>query len=159
MKILHKFILESMVQKNNYLWEIDGLNDGFNPTMTLCVRYEFTQLWYPRPIGWWYPGPMLNRINRVFILIRCIFFESLFRKNPQVKRAWLRAIWDGWLTEKFSRVRMSEDKVRTKDWCWSVGIISDFRELLGVSIVGLRVDGVLQMVSEPTLTVSWACVG
>jgi hypothetical protein len=38
--------------------------------------------------------------------------------------------------ESFSRVRMSEDKVCTKDPCWSVGIIYDPRELPGVSIVG-----------------------
>jgi hypothetical protein len=31
---------------------------------------------------------------------------------------------------------MSEDKVRTKDSCWSVGTIYDPRELLGVSTVG-----------------------
>jgi hypothetical protein len=43
-----------------------------------------------------YPGPRLNRINRVFIPTRCIFFfGSLSRKNLQVKRAWLGAIWDG----------------------------------------------------------------
>jgi hypothetical protein len=35
-----------------------------------------------------------------------------------------------------SRVRMSENKVRTKDPCWSVGTIYDLRELPGVSIVG-----------------------
>jgi hypothetical protein len=37
---------------------------------------------------------------------------------------------------KFSRVRMSEDKVRTKDSCWSVGTIYDPRELSEVSTVG-----------------------
>jgi hypothetical protein len=31
--------------------------------------------------------------------------------------------------------------VRTKDSCWSVGIIYDPRELLGVSTTGLGVDG------------------
>jgi hypothetical protein len=31
---------------------------------------------------------------------------------------------------------MSEDKVRTKDSCWSVGAIDDSRELPGVSIAG-----------------------
>jgi hypothetical protein len=36
----------------------------------------------------------------------------------------------------FSRVRMSEDKVCTKDSCWSVGIIYDPRELPGVSTAG-----------------------
>jgi hypothetical protein len=33
-------------------------------------------------------------------------------------------------------VRMSEDKVRTKDSCWSVGTIYDPRELPGVSTAG-----------------------
>jgi hypothetical protein len=41
---------------------------------------------------------------------------------------------------------MSEDKVRTKDSCWSMGIIYDPRELPGVSTVGTRLDGVLQEV-------------
>jgi hypothetical protein len=83
------------------------------------------------------PGPRLNRINRVIISTRCIFFfGSLSQKNLQVKRAWLGAIWDGWPTGKFSRVRMSEDKVRTKDLCWSVGTIYDPRELPGVSTAG-----------------------
>jgi hypothetical protein len=39
------------------------------------------------------PSPRLNRINRVYIPTRCIFFfGSLARKNLQVKRAWLGAI-------------------------------------------------------------------
>jgi hypothetical protein len=54
---------------------------------------------------------------------------------------------------------MSEDKVHTKDLCWSVGTIYDPSELSGVSTAGLRLDGVLQVVSEPTLTVSRECVG
>jgi hypothetical protein len=42
------------------------------------------------------PGPRLNRINRVIISTKCIFFfGSLSQKNLQVKRAWLGAIWDG----------------------------------------------------------------
>jgi hypothetical protein len=46
--------------------------------------------------GMGYPGPRLNRINRVFIPTRCIFFfGSLPLNNLQVKRAWLGAIWDG----------------------------------------------------------------
>jgi hypothetical protein len=87
--------------------------------------------------GWWYSGQRFNRINNVIIPTRCIFFfGSLSRKNLQVKRAWLGAIWDGWPTGKFSRVRMSEDKVRIKDLCWSVGTIYDPRELPGVSTAG-----------------------
>jgi hypothetical protein len=54
---------------------------------------------------------------------------------------------------------MSEDKVRTKDLCWSVGMIYDPRELPAVSTAGLGLDMVLQVVSKPTLTVSRACVG
>ena len=54
---------------------------------------------------------------------------------------------------------MSEDKVRTKDSCWSVGTIYDPRELPGVSTAGPGLDAVLQVVSEPTLVVSQACVG
>jgi hypothetical protein len=53
---------------------------------------------------------------------------------------------------------MSEDKVRTKDPCWSVGTIYDPSELAGVSTAGPGFGGVLQVVSEPTLAVSWACV-
>jgi hypothetical protein len=38
--------------------------------------------------GMGYPSPRLNRINRVIISTRCIFFfGSLSRKNLQVKRA------------------------------------------------------------------------
>jgi hypothetical protein len=44
---------------------------------------------------------------------------------------------------KFSRVRMSEDKVRPKELCWSVGTIYDPRELPGVSTVGPGMNGVL----------------
>jgi hypothetical protein len=49
--------------------------------------------------------------------------------------------------------------VRTKDSCWYLGTIYDPRELLGVSTTGPIVDGVLQVVSETTLTVSQARVG
>ena len=52
---------------------------------------------------------------------------------------------------------MSEEKVHTKDLCWSVGMIYDPRGLSGVSIVSSRVDRVLQMVSESTLVVSRTC--
>jgi hypothetical protein len=44
----------------------------------------------------------------------------------------------------FSRVHMSEDKVRTKDLCWSVGMVYDPRGLPGVSTAGPGVDVVLQ---------------
>jgi hypothetical protein len=51
-------------------------------------------------------------------------------------------------------VRMSEDKVCTKDSCWPVRMIYDPRELPRVSVAGLGVDKMLQMVSEPILVVS-----
>jgi hypothetical protein len=41
-------------------------------------------------------------------------------------------------------VRMSEDKVHTKDPCLSMETIYDPRELPGVSTAGPRMDGVLQ---------------
>jgi len=99
-------------------------------------------LWYPGPRRWWYPDPRLNIINRVLISTRCIFFfESLSQKNLQVNRACLGAILDEWPTGKFSRVRMSEDKVRTKDSCWSVGTIYDPKELARVSTAGREWTG------------------
>jgi hypothetical protein len=56
-------------------------------------------------------------------------------------------------------VRMSEDKVRTKDPCWSMGTIYDPRKLPEVSTVRPGVDEVLQVVSKSTLAVSRVCVG
>jgi hypothetical protein len=60
---------------------------------------------------------------------------------------------------KFSWVRMSKDKVHTKGSCWFVGTIYDPSELPGLSIADPRVDTMLQVVSEPILAVSQACVG
>jgi hypothetical protein len=54
--------------------------------------------------------------------------------------------WDGWLTKKFSSVRMSEDKVREKDSCLFVGMIYGPRGLPVVSITSPGVDEVLQLV-------------
>jgi hypothetical protein len=60
--------------------------------------------------------------------------------------------WNEWTTGKFSRVRMSEDKVHTKDSCWFVKMIYNPRGLRGVSTAGPGVDGVLQMASESSLS-------
>jgi hypothetical protein len=59
----------------------------------------------------------------------------------------------------FLVVRMSEDKVRTKDTCWYVEMVYDPRGLTGVSTAGSGVDEVLQMVSDLTLVDSHVCVG
>jgi hypothetical protein len=82
------------------------------------------------PPGWWYPSSRFNRINWISIPTRCIFFfGSLSRKNLQVKCARLGEIWDGWPTKMFSWVRMGENKLHTKDSCWSVRTIYDPSEL------------------------------
>ena len=57
-----------------------------------------------------------------------------------------------------SRVRMSEDKVCRKDWCWSVMAVYVLGKLLDVSGPGLVEAGRYRMVSELTLTVSQARV-
>jgi hypothetical protein len=41
---------------------------GLKPTSTMIS-------W---PLGWWYPSPRLNGINRVLISIRCIFFSEAY---------------------------------------------------------------------------------
>jgi hypothetical protein len=56
-------------------------------------------------------------------------------------------------------VRTGEDKVRIKDTCWSMGMIYGPRGLPKVSIAGLGVDGMLQMVSELTLMVFTSVCG
>jgi hypothetical protein len=49
--------------------------------------------------------------------------------------------WEWWPTGKSSRVHMSEDKVCTKDLCWSMKMVYDPRELVGViSNTGPGVD-------------------
>jgi hypothetical protein len=54
---------------------------------------------------------------------------------------------------------MSEDKVRTNDSCWCMGMFYNSRGLPGVSTIDPGVDDVLQMASEPILAVLYACVG
>jgi hypothetical protein len=49
-------------------------------------------------------------------------------------------------------MRMSEDKVRTKDPCWSVGAIYDPRELSGVSTAG---PGIGRGVTPSLLVLRW----
>ena len=49
---------------------------------------------------------------------------------------------------------MSEDKVRRKDWCWSVRVVLVLVKLPDVSGPSLVGAGLYRMVSEPTLVVS-----
>jgi hypothetical protein len=52
---------------------------------------------------------------------------------------------------------MSEDKVRTKDFCWSVGTIYNPRKLLGVSTTGLGIGrGVTTRLAEECKAVEQA---
>jgi hypothetical protein len=91
--------------------------------------------------GWiaLYPGRRLNRIDRILIATRCIFFSrSLLERTSRLSVIDSKQFWDRWLTEKFSLVRMSEDKVRTKNLCWSVGMVYGSR---GLSIASNLLDG------------------
>jgi hypothetical protein len=54
---------------------------------------------------------------------------------------------------------MSEDKVCTKDSCWSVGMIYDPRGLPGVSTAGTGVDGVLQKGEGIVILIVLPCYG
>ena len=53
---------------------------------------------------------------------------------------------------------MSEDKVRRKDWCWSVRAVYILGKLSDVSGPSLEEAGSYRMISEPTLVVSRARV-
>ena len=53
---------------------------------------------------------------------------------------------------------MSEDKVRRKDWCWSMRAVYILVKLPDVSGPSLGEVGRYRMVSEPTLAVSRARV-
>ena len=61
--------------------------------------------------------------------------------------------------ESSSRMRMSEDKVCTKDLCWSVRAVYVLYKLPDVSRPGLEEAVHYRMVSEPTLAVSRARTG
>jgi hypothetical protein len=69
----------------------------------------------------WHPGTRLNSIDKDTHTnkLQLIFWKTI-KKNSKVKRAWLEAMGDR--PGSPSRVRMSEDKVRINDMCWSVGI-------------------------------------
>lgn len=61
---------------------------------------------------------MFNRISRLFIPTMCIlFFGSLFRKISKLNMFGLKQFRMR-LTGKFSRIRMSENKLRIKYSCW-----------------------------------------
>ena len=83
----------------------------------------------------------------------CNFFSgSPSLKNSKVKHAGPGAMGDR--PGSSSRGRMSEDKVRRKDWCWSVRAVYVLGKLSDVSGPGLEEARRYRMVSEPTLAVS-----
>ena len=72
----------------------------------------------------------------ILIPTSCNFFSgSPSLKNSKVKRAWPGAMGDR--PGSSFRVRMSEDKVRRKDWCWSVRVVLVLVKLPDVSGTGL----------------------
>jgi hypothetical protein len=85
---------------------------------------------------------MVNIINRLQ-LGASSFSEAYLERTSRLSVLGLEQFGDGWSIGKFSRVRMSEDKVRIKDSCWSVGMVYDLRGLPGVSTTGPGVDEVL----------------
>ena len=76
----------------------------------------------------------------ILIPTSCNFFSgSPSLKNSKVKRAWPGAMGDR--PGSSFRVRMSEDKVRRKDWCWSVRVVLVLFKLPDVSGPGLAEAG------------------
>jgi hypothetical protein len=58
-----------------------------------------------------------------------------------------------------SRCTQVRTKVYRKDECWSMRLIYDPRDVIGVMTVRPRVAEVLQIISESTLVVLRACTG
>ena len=72
----------------------------------------------------------------ILISTSCNFFSgSPSLKNSKVKHAWPGAMGDRPGSSFW--VRMSEDKVRRKDWCWSVRVVLVLVKLPDVSEPGL----------------------
>ena len=83
----------------------------------------------------------------ILIPISCNFFSgSPSANNSKVKRAWPGAMGDR--PESFSRGSMSEDKVRRKDWCWSVRAVYVIGKLSDVSGPGLEEAGRYRITSD-----------
>jgi hypothetical protein len=82
------------------------------------------------------------------------FSEAYLERTSKLSMLGLEQFGMGDRPGSFSRVRMSEDKVRTKDSCWSVGTIYDPRELPGVSTA---VPGIGWGVTVPTCTFDKLC--
>jgi hypothetical protein len=78
----------------------------------------------------------------------CSFSEAYLKRSFGLIVFGLEQFWDGWLTGKSSRVRMSEDKVCTKRLVY-MRMIYDLIGLSGVSTTGPRVDEVLQNWWQP----------
>jgi hypothetical protein len=68
--------------------------------------------------------------------VHLLFLEAYLERSSKLSVLGLEQFGMGDPIRKFSRMRMSDNKVRTKDLCWSMGTIYDPRELPEVSIVG-----------------------
>jgi hypothetical protein len=84
-----------------------------------------------------------------------------FTKDHLQRTLWLSMIGpeqfqNGWPIEKFHGCAWVRTNMRRKDRGWFVGLVYDPSELTGLTTARTGVAGVLQLVSEPTLTVSRA---
>jgi hypothetical protein len=73
------------------------------------------------------------------------FSESYRERTSKLSVLGLEQFVMGDQPKSFLRLRMSEDKVRTKDLCWSVRTIYDPRGLSGVSTASSGLNGVLHI--------------
>jgi hypothetical protein len=102
--------------------------------MTRCVE---TSVWYPSP----WDGDILAQglIELREYLYQhgaSSFSEDYLERTFKLSVLGLEQFGMGDRPRSFSRVRMSEDKVRTKDSCWFVWTIYDPSELPVVSTAG-----------------------
>jgi hypothetical protein len=95
------------------------------------------------PLGWWYLGPRLNRINRVLISTRCIFFlEVYLERTFKLSVFGLEQFGVGDRPESFLGCAWVRTKCAQKI---HVGLWRQYTtsELPGVSIAGPGLDVVL----------------
>jgi hypothetical protein len=113
---MHSAMQISNVEKN-VVPRLEQGTSNLGHLGSCCTNQSGRSLLVSRDI----PARGLIGLIRILIPTSCnFFFRKPITKNFKVKRAWLGAMSDR--PGSPSRVRMSEDKVRRKDMCWSVGI-------------------------------------